>query len=241
MILTYHPLNTRIHRILLDNFKVIADDPATSLIFPRPPMVAFRHDDNLRTSLFHTAEKQAATRTGASPCQHPRCHTCGHTSSETELLEPKDCLTIKDSFTCLSSRLIYCLSCRCCRLIYIGETGRTLRERFGEHLRSINKSEPGFSVVGHFSSDGPTAADTLVRGIKHCDGNKTRKKQEMRLIFRLGTCQPRGLSADFTSFKVRARAKGNFQILNSVPGIVVQAITNIPLMKGTVPKRQDFC
>ena len=197
LILTYHPLNTRIHRILLDNFKVIAEDPATSLIFPRPPMVEFRQDDNLRTSLVPTAEKQAATRTGASPCQHPRCHTCGHTSSETELLEPKDCLTIKDSFTCLSSRLRYCLSCRRCRVIYIGETGRTLRERFGELLRSINKSETGFSVAGHFSSDGPTAADALVCRIKLCDGNKPNKKQEMRLIFRLRTCQPRELNADF--------------------------------------------
>ena len=107
-------------------------------------MVAFRRDDNLRTSLVHTAGKQAATRAGTYPCQHPRCHTCGHISSETDLLGPKDCLTIQDSFTCLTSGLIYCISCRRCPAIYIGETGRTLRERFGEHLRSINKNAPGF-------------------------------------------------------------------------------------------------
>jgi len=33
-ILTYYNLNTRGQRILPDNFKVIADDPAASLIFP---------------------------------------------------------------------------------------------------------------------------------------------------------------------------------------------------------------
>ena len=64
LILTYHPLNTRVQRILLDNFKVIADDPATRLIFPRPPMVAFRRDDSLRTSLVHTVGSQAAIRAG---------------------------------------------------------------------------------------------------------------------------------------------------------------------------------
>ena len=149
-------------------FKVIADDPATSLIFPRPPMVVFRRDVNLRTSLVHTAEKQAATH---------------HISSETDLLAPKDRLTVKDSFTCLSSGLIYCISCRRCPAIYIAETGRTLRERFGEHLRSINKNAPGFPVAEHFSSNGHTAADLLLRGIKLCDGNKYRKRQEMRLIF----------------------------------------------------------
>ena len=106
----------------------------------------------------------------------------------------------------MSSGLIYCISCRRCPAIYIGETGRTLRERFGEHLRSIHKNAPGFPVAEHFSSNGHTAADALVSGIKLCDGNKQRKRQEMRLIFRLGTRQPRGLMLIFTSFEVRARA-----------------------------------
>ena len=198
LILTYHPLNTPVQQILLDNFKVIADDPATSLIFSQPPIVAFRRDDNLRTSLVHTTEKQAATRAGIYPCQHPRCRTCGQISSETDLLGPKDRLAIKDSFTCMSSGpLIYCISCRRCPAIYIGETGRNLRERFRGHPRSTNKNAPGFPVAEHFSSNGHTAADALSRGIRLCDGNKQRKRYEMRLIFRLGTCQPRGLDADF--------------------------------------------
>ena len=117
LILTYHPLNSRVQQILLDNFKVIADDPATSFIFPQPPMVAFRRDDNLRTSLVHAAEKQAATRAGTYPCQHPRCRTCGHISSETDLLGPKDHVFITDHFAYLSSGLIYCISCRRCQAI----------------------------------------------------------------------------------------------------------------------------
>ena len=153
MILTYHPLNTRAQRILLENFKVIADDPATSLIFPQPPMVAFRRDDNLRTSLVHTTEKQAVTLADSYPCQHPRCRTCGHISSKTDILGPKDRLSIKDSLTCLLwSYLLHLLQSLPC------------------HLH---------------------------RAIKLCNGNKQRKKQEMRLIFRLGTCQPRCLTADF--------------------------------------------
>ena len=36
-------------------------------------------------------------------------------------------------------------------------------ERFGEHLRSISKSAPGFPVAEHFSSNGHTIADALVR------------------------------------------------------------------------------
>ena len=197
LVLTYHTLNTRVPRVLFDNFKVIADDPATSLIFPLPPMLVFRRDDALRTPLVHTSEKQGATRPGTYICQHPRCRTCGHISSETDLLGPKVRLTVKDSFTCLSSGLIYCISCRRCRAIYIGETGKTLGERFGEHIRSMNKIEPGFPVAEHFSSNGHTAADAVVRGIRLCEGNKQRKRQEMHLIYRVGTCESRGLKADF--------------------------------------------
>ena len=165
LILTYHPLNTRVQRILLDNFKVIADDPVTSLIFPQRPMVGFRCDDNLRISLVHTTEKQATTHAGAYPCEHPRCRTCGHISSETDLLGPKDRLTFKDSFTCLSSSLILHLLPSLPCHYYTGETGRTMRERFGEYLRSIIiKNAPGFPVAAHSSSNGHTAADALVPG-----------------------------------------------------------------------------
>jgi len=52
LVLTYHPLHTRVQRVLLDNFKVIADDPARRLIFPRPSMVAFERDDNFQHTKF---------------------------------------------------------------------------------------------------------------------------------------------------------------------------------------------
>ena len=82
LILTYHPMNNRIKRILLDNFKVITDDPATRQTFPNPPIVAYRRDKNLRTSLVHTADKQATIRAGSYPCEHSRYRTCGHISSD---------------------------------------------------------------------------------------------------------------------------------------------------------------
>ena len=44
LVLTYHPPNNRTKRILLDNFKILSDDPETKWIFPQPPMVAYRPD-----------------------------------------------------------------------------------------------------------------------------------------------------------------------------------------------------
>ena len=93
--------------------------------------------------------------------------------------------------------LVYAISCRRCSAVYIGETGRTLRERFGEHLRSIEKSLPGFPVAEHFNLNGHALQDVRVRGVMLCDGNKYRKRQEMCLIFKLGTSQPHGLNSNF--------------------------------------------
>ena len=52
--------------------------------------------------------------------------------------------TIYDHFTCTSENLVYCISCCRCSHIYIGETGRSLRSRIGEHLRSVRNNTLDF-------------------------------------------------------------------------------------------------
>ena len=101
-------------------------------------------------------------------------------------------------FTCKSENVVYCISCRRCPQLYIGETGRALHERFGEHLRSIQKNTGGFPVAEHFNSPGHSLSDIAVRGLRRCPGSSFRRKQlEMEIIFRLGTMQPDGLNNVF--------------------------------------------
>ena len=99
----------------------------------------------------HTAEKRAATRAGTYLCHQPRYRNCGHISSETDLLVPKDRFTASPAVAALPF------------------TSARLGALWGELTRMRDQ----------------TAMETQ------------RKRQEMRLIFRLGTCQPRGLDADF--------------------------------------------
>ena len=111
---------------------------------------------------------------------------------------PKSTFTIRDHFTCTSENLVYCISCRRCSHIYIGETGRGLRSLIGEHLRSVRNSTPGFPVAQHFNSAGHSITDVQVRGMRLCRGsNILRKQLEMRLIFQLEIVQPDGLSINF--------------------------------------------
>ena len=198
LVLTYHPLNERIKRILLRNFNILSSDPETRAVFPQPPLVAYRRDSNLRDILVHTWDSsQSSFQAGTSPRLQARCHTCHYISSDTSVRGPQCYFVIKKAFSCQTSGLVYCISCRHFPAVYIGETGRTSRQRFGEHLRSIEKNLPGFPVAEHFNTAGHSIDDALVRGMMLSVDNSQRKRLEMRLIFQLGTSQPRGLNSDF--------------------------------------------
>ena len=113
--------------------------------------------------------------------------TCRHTTSQTILQSPKSLYTIRDRFTCQSVNVVCSIISRRCGCLYIGETERRLRERFGEHLRSIWNNSRGFPVAKHFNSAFHSLNDIMICGLKRWTGyNTRRKKQEMRLIFELG-------------------------------------------------------
>lgn len=182
LFLTYHPFNERIKRILLCNFNILSSHPETRAVFPQPPMVAYRRDSNLRDILVHTSDcNQSSFQAGTSPCLHARCRSCLFISSDTSVRGPQNSFVIKKAFSCQTSGLVYCISCRHCPALYIGETGRTLRQRFGEHFRSIEQNLPGFPVAEHFNTAGHSIDDALVQGIMLSVDNAQRERLDFNL------------------------------------------------------------
>ncbi|KAK2556809.1 hypothetical protein P5673_021016 [Acropora cervicornis] len=159
LVMTYHPFNTYIKRYLLQHFRILSTDQQTRDIFPQPPIVAYKHDVNLRDILVHSTDSSSTEQPGSHACHRPRCQTCQFITPLTDIRGPKGTFTIRDHFTCTSENLVYCLSCRRCSHLYIGETGRSLRSRIGEHLRSIRNNTPGFPVAQHFNSAGHSITD----------------------------------------------------------------------------------
>ena len=84
LVLTYHPLNGRIKRIVFSNITILLGDSETREIFPQPPMVAYRRDRNLRDIPAHTSDKrQPGLLVGTSPraprvCTHSLSHLWSH-------------------------------------------------------------------------------------------------------------------------------------------------------------------
>ena len=131
LVLTYNPFNVETRRILLDNFNILSSDPETRRIFPEPPLVLNQRERNLGDILVHSADASPSpTVAGSLPCQRPRCQTSKHLTPQTFLQGPKSTRNIRDHFTCQSANVVYSITCRRCNCLYIGETGRRLRERF---------------------------------------------------------------------------------------------------------------
>jgi hypothetical protein len=111
-------------------------------------------------------------------------------------------MPIVKTVSCELSNFIYCITCKVCKLQYIGETGRPFRQRIYEHLYSITKSETRETPVSrhfHLPHHGPN--DLVFHIIEDCnllaennDQASQRKRREMFWIRTLKTVHPYGIN-----------------------------------------------
>lgn len=206
--LTYHPLAIPIKNIIYKNYGILSSNAKTRDIFSAPPLMAYRRDSNPRDTLVRSKLHDDNERPGTTACGRSNCRTCDHVSGDTKISTTSGKFSVRQSFTCSSSCLIYCIRCTRCQVLYIGETCRQLNNRFGEHLRNVeNKTHEkeqkiehaDTNVSRHFNSEGHSTGDMVVLGLLFADqDNRKRKTLEKRLIFKLGTLIPNGLNKRFS-------------------------------------------
>ncbi len=86
-----------------------------------------------------------------------------------------------------------------CVMEKTGETGRQLRTRFGDHRRAVSANDANQLVARHFNSGSHCFSDMKIRALCPISGsNDSRKRQEMRLISKLGTVHPLGINERFS-------------------------------------------
>ena len=198
--LTFHPHNNPVKAIILNNFKILQNDPETSAIFSQPPLISFKRDKNvgnfLVKSTFKTIEEP-----GTFKCARSRCKTCPFVQNAHKISGPKRSVKITDRFTCTSANVIYCITCTLCKKLYIGETGRRLGDRFREHLRDVEKDDKDTSkpVARHFNLPNHSKEHMSICGLSlHHGTTESRKNLEQRFIFQIGTLNPHGINERFS-------------------------------------------
>ena len=188
--LTFHPHNHAVKSIiLLNNFKILQNDPETGRIFSQPPLISFKCDKNVANFLVRSALK-TNEQPGTFKCARSRCKTCLFILNTSKISGPKRSFKITDRFTCTSANVIYCITCTLCNKLYIGETGRRLGDRFCEHLRDVEKDNKAESkpVARHFNLPNHSKKHMAICGLSlHLGTMESRKNLEQKFIFQIGT------------------------------------------------------
>ena len=195
---TYHPVNNPLKSIVRRNFNLLKSDSHTARIFDEPPLLSCKRARNLRSYLVKST-LPSDKEPGTFRCKRIRCNTCPFIASQTTVSGPKSSLNISDHFTCLSSNVIYCIRCRLCSQLYVGETGRRLGDRIREHINDIRQNSASKPVSRHFNLANHNVNHFSVFGLCLVTGdNDCRKIKEMRLIRTLGTLHPSGINERFS-------------------------------------------
>ncbi|XP_077974125.1 uncharacterized protein LOC144429790 [Styela clava] len=199
-ITTYHPTLPNVRKIFSDYQYILNNNERLKEIFPNPPKLAHRKCPTLRDRLVRAKLKPkspVSNNPGFFKCGRQSCSTCQH-SDETKVATNKQKtiqLKITQKITCNTENVVYLISCKKCGMQYIGETGRHLKYRISEHIRSIKSKNRDLVVGAHFNQPGHSLKDFNVIGIeKLFQDHIYRKTKESYFIHLLGTHEPLGMN-----------------------------------------------
>ena len=189
--------------IVQRHFHILTEDSEIGQAFTQRPIIAWKRSTNLRDIVVRARlPKTVPDIVGTFPCGHGSCKTCKYTSDEHIIIGPKGSFTIRRRFSCRTRNAIYALHCKKCGQIYVGETGRTLLERFRDHRRDVEKHDtipPHLRkpVQAHFGAPDHCLEDMCISILYCVPDEATRKQHEQRMILRLGTWLGHGMNVDF--------------------------------------------
>ena len=141
LVLTYGAYLPDITRILRDRMPMMRRSPRMTQVFAEPPMAAYRRDANLQDILVHSKHRrmfESNRQPGTQQCGKS-CAICQYMlESKDKVVEEANNMRFLDSITCKSANVIYGIICKECRkVVYVGETGNTIYERFQNHISNI--------------------------------------------------------------------------------------------------------
>ena len=172
-----------------------ASDPHLKEVFPLPPLVAYKRPPNIR-------DKIIRSKIPASPQKRPRrivpgmskCNNCvicpfvkeGRSVRSTA---SKLIVDINKPVNCQSKNILYCITCDKCLIQYIGETERTLQERFSEHKGNAVNMKTSKATGEHFSQKTHKVSDMKVSILEKISSTDpaVRKERGKHFISKMNT------------------------------------------------------
>ncbi|CAM4645092.1 unnamed protein product, partial [Caretta caretta] len=198
---TFSPQLKPLQRIIKDLQPILKDDPTLSQILGDRPVLAYRQPPNLKQILTSNhIPYNRTTNPGTYPCNKARCQLCPHIYSGDTIIGPNHIShTIRGSFTCTSTNVIYAIMCQQCpSAMYIGQTGQSLRKRINGHKSDVKNYNIHKPVGEHFNLFGHVITDMKVAILqqKNFKSRLQRETVELEFICKLDTINL-GLNRDW--------------------------------------------
>ena len=118
---------------------------------PRPPLLSFRRNKNLKDILVHSSPQSCTQYNKTVPCNHQSCLLCQSMSNPDAVKSPKSGLSFKTKGgNCCTSNIVYAAECTKHNQLCIGSSRRELHLRFNNHRSEINSGKITCELVKHF-------------------------------------------------------------------------------------------
>ena len=180
------------------------EDQYLKEVFPKPPLVAYRRQKTTGNHLIRAKLPDPCTRTRRKLPGMYRCLKAGRECAicpwiqEGKIAKSSNNMYRKEitsHLTCQSSNVVYVITCTKCNLQYVGETDRTLKDRFSEHKGYVRTKKVNQSTGAHFNLPGHSVDDMKIMAIEKIfsRGPQYRKEMEKEFIANFNTYH-RGLN-----------------------------------------------
>ena len=138
-VIGYDPRLPSITQIINRHWRNMQQDPYMAEIFPQLPLVTYKRPPNVKDKLIRAKIPDSPpTRPkrilpGMKKCN--KCPICPFVQVGTKVKATQNSYTleINEEVNCQTKNVIYIIGCQKCNEQYVGETSRTLQERFVEH------------------------------------------------------------------------------------------------------------
>ena len=202
--LMYHPALPSVNNIVFKAWNTMIKDPYLKRIFLKPPMVAYRRPKSLKDILVRAKVpppfKKRSKRLikGMKKCS--KCNVCPYVQCSSVLKSSSDSylVNIDSSVDCDTKNVIYLIECSKCTQQYVGQTGRSFKERIREHLGYIRNFKTSEPTGSHFNLPGHNISMLKASIIEQCkfDSKMYRETREEFFIQKFQT-KFKGLNRKF--------------------------------------------
>ncbi len=160
LVTMFNPEYNGLKDIVAENWDLLKRSAATKVLAETRVTFGYRRPPNLKDILVRAkVPRIEATNTKTlcskfcNRCSNKKCIFCPilETSGRIKSTFTGREYESKKNVTCRSSNLIYCITCLVCNKQYVGQTGDSIRKRFGAHFGSINRKNLKEDVGRHFN------------------------------------------------------------------------------------------